>query len=249
MLTAFIVDDEMMARDELRFLLCKSNQVKIVGEAEDFTSAWEQIQNKLPDVVFLDIQLSNESGIDLAEKILTLHPQPEIVFATAYDEYALKAFELNAIDYLLKPFEEDRIRQTIGKMLRTKQRIVNHFSLTEDQQQWSVSVNRKKLTVFVEDRLYPIAVKDIYYLSSMEGKTLIATVDRHCKINEPLVKLERKLANTSIIRVHRSFLVNLDAIVEIQPWFHSTYLLKMKDNAKVPVSRTFVKELRSRFDF
>lgn len=248
MLTAFIVDDEMMARDELIFLLRKSNQVKIVGEAEDLETAWEQIQGKLPDVVFLDIQLANESGIDLAEKILTLHPQPEIVFATAYDEYALKAFELNAIDYILKPFEEERISQTIAKMLRTKQKGISNFIPTENQQ-LSASVHRKKLTVLVEDRLYPIPIEQIYYLSSVEGKTMIVTEERRYKINEPLIKLERKLANTTIIRVHRSFLVNLEAIVEIQPWFHSTYLLMMRDDAKVPVSRTFVKELRMRFDF
>lgn len=248
MLTAFIVDDEMMARDELIFLLRKSNQVKIVGEAEDLETAWEQIQGKLPDVVFLDIQLANESGIDLAEKILTLHPQPEIVFATAYDEYALKAFELNAIDYILKPFEEERISQTIAKMLRTKQKGISNFIPTENQQ-LSASVHRKKLTVLVEDRLYPIPIEQIHYLSSVEGKTMIVTEERRYKINEPLIKLERKLANTTIIRVHRSFLVNLEAIVEIQPWFHSTYLLMMRDDAKVPVSRTFVKELRMRFDF
>jgi two-component system response regulator LytT len=247
MLTAFIVDDELLSRDELIFLLRKSNQVKIIGEAEDLESAWEHIQDKLPDVVFLDIQLANESGIDLAEKILTLRPQPEIVFATAYDEYALKAFELNAIDYILKPFEEDRIRQTIRKMMRTRQKAVNESAITRNK--WKIGEAMKKLTILVEDRIYPIPIEQIYYLSSMEGKTLIATSERHYKTNETLIKLESKLAGTSIIRVHRSFLVNLEAIVEIQPWFHSTYLLKMKDNSKVPVSRTFVKELRTNFDF
>jgi two-component system response regulator LytT len=247
MLTAFIIDDEMMARDELIFLLQKGKQVNVIGEAEDSESAWEQIQRKLPDVVFLDIQLANESGIDLAEKMLSLNPQPEIVFATAYDEYALKAFELNAIDYILKPFEEERIQQTIEKMQRTKRVTEQESTVTGNR--WEMVETMKKLTILVEDRIYPISIEQIYYLSSVEGKTLIVTAERHYKINEPLIKLERKLIHTPVKRVHRSFLVNLEAIEEIQPWFHSTYLLMMKDKSKVPVSRTFVKELRAHFDF
>jgi two-component system, LytTR family, response regulator LytT len=104
MFKAFIVDDEPLARDELAFLLKRSKQVEIAGEGDSIESSLSQIQELPIDVIFLDIQLANESGLDLAEKIMDLDPRPEIVFATAYDEYALKAFELQAIDYIMKPF-------------------------------------------------------------------------------------------------------------------------------------------------
>lgn len=243
MLTAFIVDDEPMARDELRYLLTRNRKIEVIGEAADRSSAWNQIRQLIPDVVFVDIQLESESGLDLAEQILTLNPQPQIVFATAYDEYALKAFELNAIDYLLKPFDEERFRQTIERLSQLKDTSILASRLPDAK---PLEVG-KRLTIAVEDRLFPLAIDQIYYLSSAEGKTTIVTADRHYVINEPLVKLEQKLSHTAITRVHRAFLANLEAIVEIQPWFHSTYLLMMKDGGKVPVSRTFVKVVRSYF--
>lgn len=116
MLKVFIVDDEPLARDELAYLLRRTKEADIVGEADNVASALEQIKSIEADVIFLDIQLADESGMEIAQKLIELDHRPEIVFATAYDDYALKAFDLNAADYILKPFDEIRVQQTIEKL-------------------------------------------------------------------------------------------------------------------------------------
>jgi two-component system response regulator LytT len=248
MLRAYIVDDEPLARDELSYLLRRSKKVEIVGEAESIDTALAQIQDLKPDIVFVDIQLAENSGLDLARQLLDLNHRTEVVFATAFDEYALKAFELNAADYILKPYDERRILQTVEKVARLQE--LRESRVTLNLSQKSNTADRvEKLAFTVEERILLIPISKIVYISSVEGKTVIATDEQQYKVSEPLMAFEQRLHSTSIVRVHRSFLVNLDSIVEIQPWFHSTYTLIMKDGSKVPVSRTYIKELRQRIGF
>ncbi|MNI24905.1 Sensory transduction protein LytR [compost metagenome] len=247
-MNAYIVDDEPLARDELAHILRRSKRVDIVGEADHIEGALADIQQLRPHVVFLDIQLAEESGMDLARELLDLEQPPEIVFATAYDEYALKAFELNAMDYILKPFDEKRIHQTVDRLIRLFQS--REGMPTPHLEKKPAPKDRiDKLAILVEERILLVNISKLIYISSLEGKTIIATDDQQYKVNEPLITYEQKLQNTSIVRVHRAFLVNLDAIVEIQPWFHSTYTLLMKDGSKVPVSRTYLKDLKQLIGF
>jgi two-component system response regulator LytT len=243
MLRALIVDDEPLSRDELGYLLRRSKYVEIVGEADHLEQALQQIQLLKPDVVFLDIQLPEESGLDLARRLMELTHRPEIVFATAYDDYALNAFELNAVDYILKPFDEGRVQRMVEKLLRLQELRESRPSIPFRLKS-KVGDRTERLAINVEDRILLIPVEDIVYIGFREGKTEVVTKDQHYKLSEPLATLERKLQNTPIIRVHRAFLVNLNGIVEIEPWFHSTYNLVMKDGSKVPVSRTYLKELK-----
>ncbi|CAG7644311.1 Sensory transduction protein LytR [Paenibacillus solanacearum] len=248
MLKAYIVDDEPLARDELAYLLRRTKRVEVVGEAESMDEALDHIQKLEPDVVFLDIQLAEDSGLDVARKLADARHRPEIVFATAYDEYALKAFELNAADYILKPFDERRIQQTVEKMLRLQQRH-DGAAASPAVQKSGLPEKTDKLAVLVEDRILLVNISRIVYISAAEGKTVIVTEDQRYTVNEPLVHYEQKLQHTPIVRVHRAYLVNLDGIVEIQPWFHSTYNLVMKDGSSVPVSRTYMKELKQLIGF
>jgi two-component system, LytTR family, response regulator LytT len=248
MFKAFIVDDEPLARDELAFLLRRSKQVEIAGEGDSIESSLSQIQELQIDVIFLDIQLADESGLDLAEKIMDLDPRPEIVFATAYDEYALKAFELQAIDYIMKPFDEIRVLQTVEKLAKVLKGKENRDSSSLDKRLSSGKRN-DKLAVTIDERIVLIPVHEIVYIGTIEGRTVIVTDKQRYQVNEPLITYERKLHQRSIVRVHRGYLVNLDKIVEIQPWFHSTYNLIMKDGEKIPVSRTFTKDLKEHFGF
>jgi two-component system, LytTR family, response regulator LytT len=248
MFKAFIVDDEPLARDELAFLLKRSKQVEIAGEGDSIESSLSQIQELQIDVIFLDIQLADESGLDLAEKIMDLDPRPEIVFATAYDEYALKAFELQAIDYIMKPFDEIRVLQTVEKLAKVLKGKENRDSSSLDKRLSSGKRN-DKLAVTIDERIVLIPVHEIVYIGTIEGRTVIVTDKQRYQVNEPLITYERKLHQRSIVRVHRGYLVNLDKIVEIQPWFHSTYNLIMKDGEKIPVSRTFTKDLKEHFGF
>ncbi|MBS4174629.1 LytTR family transcriptional regulator DNA-binding domain-containing protein [Bacillus sp. FJAT-49736] len=242
MLKAFIVDDEPLARDELKYLLRRTKQVEIAGEADCIEDALAAMENISFDVLFADIMLAHETGLDLVEELTERDLQPAIVFATAYDEYAIKAFELNAVDYILKPFDEHRVQQTVEKILRLdnggkKPQVIERKPPSD------------KLAITVEERIIIIHTHDILYMRTMEGKTIITTDKQEYKVSDSLVAFERKLQDTSIVRVHRAYLVNLDAIVEIQPWFNSTYNIIMKDGESVPVSRTYTKELKQLIGF
>lgn len=245
MLKAYIVDDEPLARDELKYLLTRSKQVVPLGESDSVEEAMADIFELKPDLVFLDIELDEDSGLDLAKKLEKLKPAPAIVFATAYDEFALKAFELNAVDYILKPFDEERIGKTLEKIKKMQkigdQDFPNYPSMNNNQ--------NGKMAVLVDERIILLTYADIVYLESSEGKCTIDTVDQKYKVSETLIVLEKKLTNTKFLRVHRSFIVNIDYIVEIEPWFNSTYNLIMKNGSKVPVSRTYVKGLKQILGF
>ncbi|PLR76845.1 DNA-binding response regulator [Bacillus sp. V3-13] len=248
MLKAFIVDDEPLARDELAYLLLRTKKVEIVGAADNIETAIDQLSDFEIDVLFLDIELGDESGLDLAKRLIELEQRPEIVFATAYDEFALKAFELEAADYILKPFDENRVGQTVEKIskLLARKKAIRPDEL---QQRPPLLERTGKLAITVEERIVLIDIDSILYISTAEGRTVIAADKQKYYVAEPLVTFERRLQGTSIVRVHRAYLVNLKAILEIQPWFHSTYNLIMPDGEKVPVSRTYTKELKQLLGF
>lgn len=245
MLKAYIVDDEPLARDELKYLLNRSKEVEILGDSDCIEDALIEIPLLKPDIVFVDIELAEDNGLSLATQLQSLDPAPAIVFATAYDEYALQAFQLNALDYILKPFDEARIQKTLKK-IKQVQSIGNKDSAIQS----NLNNDRNgKMAVLVDDRIILLNYCDILYLESLEGKCLIKTNAHEYKVNEALVVLEKKLNNSQFMRVHRSYIVNLEHITEIEPWFNSTYNLIMKDGSKVPVSRTFVKELKKILGF
>jgi two-component system, LytTR family, response regulator LytT len=241
MLRAFIVDDEPLARDELAYLLKRSKQVDIVGQAESIETALDTLQNVDIDAVFLDIQLGDGCGMEIANKLNELEYPPLIVFATAFDEYALKAFELNAADYLLKPFEESRVQHTVEKLAKL---FNSHEPTITLGSKKYIADRTEKLAITVDEKIVLVKVNDILYIEANEGKTTIAAKKQKYVVTESLVAFERKLQGSSIIRVHRSFLVNMNAIEELEPWFNSTYNLIMPNGEKVPLSRTYIKELK-----
>ncbi|MBS4179563.1 LytR/AlgR family response regulator transcription factor [Lederbergia citrea] len=245
MLKAYIVDDEPLARDELKYLLIRSKEVEILGESDCIEDAMADITALEPDLVFLDIELAEDNGLSLAKQLVKLDPNPAIVFATAYDDYALQAFELNAVDYILKPFDESRIQKTLEK-IKKMQKIGN-----EDPPSHPVMSNDRngKIAILVDERIVLLIYEDILYLESSEGKCTIKTIEQEYIVSDALVVLEKKLNKAQFFRVHRSFIVNLDHIIEIEPWFNSTYNLIMKDGSKVSVSRTYVKELKQLLGF
>ncbi len=243
MLKAFIVDDEPLARDELAYLLRRSKQVDIAGQAENIEMAFERLQTVDIDVIFLDIQLGDESGIEIAKKLNELEYPPAIVFATAYDEYALKAFELNAADYLLKPFDENRVLLTVDKLMKQLSSHEAKIPLTA-KRNLSIPDRAEKLAITVDEKIILVKVNDILYIEANEGRTTIATQKQKYVVTESLVAMERRLQNSSIIRVHRSFLVNINGIEELEPWFNSTYNLIVSNGEKVPLSRTYIKEVK-----
>ena len=245
MLKALVGFDARLALVALIYLVRRTRRGAVGGDAAAAEDALAGVAAAQPDVVFLDIELQEESGLDIACRLRELETPPDVVFATAYDEFALKAFELNAADYILKPFDEQRVQQTIRKLLRLREREAYPASAASAPRGGPGERERQeRLAITVDERIIVLHVNDIVYLGFEDGKTVIATTERKYKVGESLTQLERKLNHPSIVRVHRAFLVHLDRIVEIQPWFHSTCHHRMQDGSRIPVSRTYMKELK-----
>lgn len=233
-----IVDDEPLARDELAYLVELHSHVESIDKAESIEEALEKMVNQKPDLVFLDIHLTDESGFDLAEKFKRMQHPPQIVFATAYDEYALKAFEVDAIDYILKPFEAERVKQAVEKACL---KLTNSTKETTHLQE---KEGRETLAVQVDERIFILNVADILYISVDNGASHIFTTDQQYDTSETLTHLANRLDSNRFFKTHRSFIVNREAIQEIQPWFNHTYQITVKNGDKVPVSRSYVKQLK-----
>ena len=231
MLKALVVDDEAPARSELRFLLGECGGVEVVGEASNAIEAMQLIKAIPYDVIFLDINMPGLTGVQLAEA-LAAHPRPPaIIFITAHSEHAVKAFEVKATDYLVKPVELDRLKQAIGR-------------LTPVAEQTAARVERipvekagKKLLVSVEDILYIMAKDDYSYLHT--------ATDRYLSTMS-LANLEIRLEPAGFFRIHRRYLVNLSRVKEVVPMYGGTLLLTLTDEnaTQIPVSRRRVPALK-----
>ncbi|ENQ3106839.1 LytTR family transcriptional regulator DNA-binding domain-containing protein [Bacillus cereus] len=241
MLRILVVDDEMLARDELKYLLYRTKEVDIIDEADSVEEALEKLMESKPDLVFLDIQLSDDNGFEIANILKKMKQPPAIVFATAYDQYAIQAFEVDALDYILKPFDEERIVQTIKKFKKRKQ---HEMEEKQEVHAPDVSSRMKKLALSIDESIVLVNIEDIVYAGLLDGKVIVKTICDTYATHDTLVILEKRLPQMNFLRVHRSFIVNINHISEIQPWFNSTYNLIMKDDSKVPVSRTYAKELK-----
>ncbi|MGG0188008.1 LytR/AlgR family response regulator transcription factor [Bacillus rhizoplanae] len=241
MLKILVVDDEMLARDELKYLLYRTKEVDIIDEADSVEEALEKLMESKPDLVFLDIQLSDDNGFEIANILKKMKNPPAIVFATAYDQYAIQAFEVDALDYILKPFDEERIVQAIKKFKKRKQ---HEMEEKQEVHASDVSSRMKKLALPIDESIVLVNIEDIVYAGLLDGKVIVKTICDTYVTYDTLAILEKKLSQMNFLRVHRSFIVNVNHISEIQPWFNSTYNLIMKEDSKVPVSRTYAKELK-----
>jgi two-component system LytT family response regulator/two-component system response regulator LytT len=242
-----IIDDEEPARSELRFLLQQHPDVCVVCEAANYKEALVAIRSCQPHLVFLDIEMSGMSGINLAEKILE-NQEPLIVFATAHEEYAVKAFDLNAVDYMLKPFSPQRVAQCIDRvrgLMSAKAPVAVHNVEGCDPAIFS----RCKLAIEHNGKAQIINTNDIIAVSSSDGHLVVHTRDKAYQANMTLQDLQARLDENVFFRCHRGFLVNLEKIREVIPWFNGTYNLIMEGLAgiEVPVSRQQAPKLKKIF--
>jgi two-component system LytT family response regulator/two-component system response regulator LytT len=252
-LSAVIVDDEQLARDELAFLLKSFPQVHILGSAGNGLDAVEMIEEHSPDVVFLDVQMPGLDGLGVVRKLIedgaTL---PQFIFATAYDQYAVEAFEVNAVDYLLKPIEKDRLAVSLERAQKRLESPAKNTSRMEqllEQIQNSVG-QRTKVLVKANNRMFLVDAADVIYATIQDGLiTIVSTYVEGQSNYRTIEELQSKLDPTTFWRVHRSYLVNINRIKEVVPWFKSSYQLRMSDKkqTEVPVSRAQTKRLRELF--
>ena len=262
-LRVVIIDDEPLARQELQYLLEATGGVEVVASGSNGIEAVELIEEYEPDLVFLDVQMPGLDGFGVLKKLLEQKTRmPQVVFATAYDRYAVRAFEVNAIDYLLKPFDRVRVGQTLekararmpvgsssgdtgtGAKLDALLRLVSEGSQTARPQ-------TGKVVVRANNRLLLVDQKEICFAAIEEGTISVTTrtVEGHanCRTLEELLD---QLDPETFWRAHRSYVVNIQHIREVVPWFKSSYQLRMDDpkRTEIPVSRNQTKRLRELFN-
>ena len=233
----FIVEDELYVRDEIKFMLKSYASLEIVGEADNSLDAVLGIQNTNPDVVFLDIKLGDLDGITLAKKIIEMNKDIKIVFVTAFDHYAVEGFELNAVDYVLKPFSEERLAKTVKR--------ITHNESAEPRTAVHPKANDR--LIMKDNKVWKIVdVKDICYFQSQDHLTTAVTVSGSYTLGYTLRELEAQLPSNTFIRIHKSFILNIGFIHEIIPWFNYTYKITMKDGGgELPVGRSYMKKFKS----
>lgn len=232
---ALIVDDERLARKELTSLLAQHEQIEVIGEAVNADDAYQKINELNPDLLFLDIQMPGKTGFELLEMLDSI---PQVIFTTAYDEYALKAFEVSALDYLLKPIQPDRLAEALVKLKEG-----TPVTKAADEKPAEDKPVEKKLTtedqVFVKDgdKCWFVRLADVRLFES-EGNYIKVYFDNYKPmIHKSLNALDERLDDRSFFRVSRKHIINLNWIESIEPWFNGGLMVKLKGEEKVEVSR------------
>lgn len=250
MLKAIIVDDELPARDELNFLLSKLPGITLVGEADNGPAAIGLAAQHHPDVVFLDIQMRGMNGMETAQALRTASPNSLIVFATAYDEYAIKAFEVGAIDYLLKPFDGERVAAAVERLQKYHPDDWHAAAARLDQALTSAAKPPVyKLAAEKNGKIVLVNYADIIYAHTQTGSVTIVAETGEYTYSGTLSELQERLRSTNILRVHKSYLVHMEKVKEIIPWFKGTYWLKLSkpgsnNYLEVPVGKGQIKEIK-----
>ncbi len=246
-----IVDDEKPARDELAYLLKSFPEISLVGQGKNGVEALALIKEHAPDLVFLDVQMPGLNGFGVIKKLVDRKVKvPQIVFATAYDNYAVHAFEVNAVDYVLKPFDKGRVAKAIQrakKMLEARSSPAERLETLVNQLGVVKSAQPVKLLVKSQQRLFLVDADDVVYTWIEDGLiTVVAREVEGTSNYRTIEELQSSLDSDVFWRAHRSYLVNINHIKEVVPWFKSTYMLKMNDKkqGEVPVSRAQTKRLR-----
>lgn len=232
-----VVDDEKLAREELINLLSEYEIINVVGEAVDAKSTMKQIQDTNPEVIFLDIQMPGETGLTLAEKI---PPEIKIVFVTAYDEHAIRAFEINALDYLTKPVYPERLETTISRLIQEEEPVESEREKLTYEDFIFVKLNKSVKFIKLNTIICICSAKEytqVYTNDGSKGLILLA-----------LSEWEAKLPSNQFIRIHRSTIININCVSKIEPWFNNSYKIFMKGIAEpLMMSRRYVSKIKDKF--
>jgi len=255
-INTIIVDDEKPAREELAFLLKAFPEISLIGQGKNGLEAVNLIKEHNPDLVFLDVQMPGLDGFGVLKKLVERKLKvPHVVFATAFDHYAVQAFDVNAVDYVLKPFDKARLSKAIQK---ARKEIEAHTSTTERLEQLvsqlsapkTTSNQPSKILIRSQQRMLLVDAEDLIFASIEGGLISVTAKDLEGSSNyRTLEELHATLDSDSFWRPHRSYLVNIHHIREVVPWFKSSFMLKMNDkkSSEIPVSRQQTKRLRELF--
>ncbi len=239
-----IVDDERASRSELKYCISEFLSEATISEADSGEGALELFAQQTFDVAFLDINLGDMDGMTLAERLRQKQPQLAVVFSTAYSEYAAKAFELEAADYILKPFSQQRVRMALRKVIT---------SAPEKRATVSAKPQEalKRIPIASDKKIILLDIPDILYIEKENRICKLCCKSGVYQTTQTLDQLEKQLAGQAFLRIHKSFIVNLNCISEIQPSFNSSYTvhLHLPSNASLPVSRLYIRALKEALNF
>jgi len=254
---ALIVDDEPLARARLRKLLSAEEGVEIVGECASAEDAIEIIESALPDLVFLDVQMPGMDGFQMLSELRT-PALPAIIFITAYDDYALRAFEVHALDYLLKPYSRarfaDAFRHARAQIERESaaaadRRLLGLLAELRASESGGAAApplqrERERLVVKSDGRMFFVRPADIDWVEASANYVRLHARGASYQLRESMKHMEDRLPRGNFVRIHRSAIVNLDRVRELQPWFHGEYVVILTDGTKLTASRAYASRLR-----
>jgi len=240
-ISALIVDDEQLAREELSYLLTDIPDIEVLQTASNGMEAVKLIEQLEPDVVFLDVQMPGLDGLGVIAQVREKPgPHPHFILITAFDQYAVEAFRLHALDYLLKPVEKERLAESVAR--------ARHTLEEKEEEQEKISTQRTKLLVRANNRNLIVDAQDLIYATIDDGTITMVTAAFEGQSNyRTIEELQSNLDPNLFWRVHRSFLVNINKIREVIPWFKSSFQLRMDDKkqTEIPVSRIQTRRLRA----
>lgn len=233
---AIIVEDEFLAREELKYFIKNYSSIEIVAEFEDGIDVLKFIQKNEIDTIFLDINIPSLDGVLLAKNISKFSKKPYIVFITAYKEHAVEAFEIEAFDYILKPYYESRIISMLKKL---------EFTYNHEKDNLHKNCITNKINLWKNEKIIVVDLNDIYYCLAKERVTYVFTKDEEYSVGVSITEFYNSLPKDRFFRCHRSYIVNITKIREIIPWFNNTYNLRLQGiDCEVPVSRSNLKEFK-----
>lgn len=246
-LKVIIVEDEKPARDLVKNYLSDYPEMELLGEFDNGFDGLKAINELKPDVIFLDVQMPKLSGFEMLE---VLDHQPDVIFTTAYDQYAISAFEQNAVDYLLKPFSKERFRQALDRLKdrhetekepKNLDRLKKHLEASDEK--------LHRVVIKKSGRIHVISTEKINYLEAQDDYVMVYTSEGRFLKQQTMKYFEKHLDPEQFVRVHRSYIANVTCIERIEPYEKSNFILILKDGNKVPVSRSGMQLLKQNLDF
>lgn len=233
---AIIVDDERLARNELRNLLSEFPEIEIIGEAINAADALLKIEELQPDIVFMDIHMPGTNGIEALRQLKELEEIPKVVFVTAFDDHAIEAFRLNALDYLLKPVDPERLNETINKLLSTEDD-ENFEPLQQNTRKDRVLNVDDKIFIKDGDKSFYVSLHEVRYFESMGNYVKVYFKNFKPTILRSLNSLEDRLSADHFFRANRKYIINLNHITAIENWFNGGLQVTLSNNEKIEISR------------
>lgn len=235
-LQSLIIDDERLARCELRSMLAAFAEIEIIGEAKSVTQAVDLIEAKQPNVIFLDIQLAGETGFDLLERV---SGDFKTIFVTAFDNYAIRAFEVNALDYLLKPIDPERLKQAVEKLLK-EEKPLNDFRPLSFDDRLFLNLGQRSIFLKINRISHILSAGDYSEVFTVEGQKF--------PVEKPLREWEARLPENHFARIHRNCIINLEQVERVETWFNRSYQIYLQ-NCPQPfvVSRRYAAKLKLKF--